>query len=362
MFPIERNLGDLKDYVRNRSKPEGSIAEGYIVEECLSFCSMYLKDVETRRTRVGRNTFDGSDMLREGFSVFDGQGRKLGKGPGESVYLVHDVLARVHRYILFNCPEAKPYLDKHLENARKIARRRRITRKQAEIEANDSFPGWFQDQVEQEINDGVELQEDLVALAKGPNQWALRYKSFVINGCRFRIKEVDVRKKNQNSGMFVLAAISSYASCHDRNPRVGDVGFYGVLTDILELNYGGDRRIVVFDGEWVDTSLGIRIDEFGFTSVNFGRQLATNDTFVLAPQVVQVYYVQDPIDIDWYVVVKSQPRDLFDLNSVNQPSVCHEQTLDEVVDTDDIDPRTDIEGTTVDHPLTPPTSPLQSDA
>lgn len=152
----------------------------------------------------------------------------------------------------------------------------------------------------------------MIALAKGPNQWARRYKSFVINGYRFRIKEVDICKKNQNSGMFVLAAISSYASCRDCNPRVGDVGFYGVLTDILELNYGGDRRIVVFDGKWVDTSLGIRIDEFGFTSVNFGKQIATNDTFVLAPQAVQVYYVQDPIDIDWYVIVKSQPRDLFD--------------------------------------------------
>lgn len=165
--------------------------------------------------------------------------------------------------------------------------------------------------------------------------------------------------------MFVLVAISSYASCRDHNPRVGDVVFYGVLTDILELNYGGDRTIVVFDGEWVDTSLGIRNDEFaiiGFTLVNFGKQIATNDTFVLASQAVQVYYVQDPIDIDWYVVVKSQPRDLFDLNSVNQPSVCHEQTLDEVVDTDDINPRTDIEGTTVDHPLTPPMSPHQSDA
>ncbi|KAK9922309.1 hypothetical protein M0R45_030779 [Rubus argutus] len=221
--------------------------------------------------------------------------------------------------------------------------------------------GWFQDHVEQEINDGVELHEDLVALAKGPNQWVLRYKSFVINEKHFRIKEVDICKKNQNSGMFVLAAISSYASCCDRNPRVEDVRFYGVLTNILELNYGGDRRIVVFDGEWVDTSLSIRIDEFGFTSVNFGKQIATNDTFALALYAAQVYYIQDPIDIDWYVV-KSQPHVLFDSNFVNQLSVCHEQTLDELVDTDDIDPRTDIEGTTVDLPLTPQISHHQSDA
>ncbi|XP_043694159.1 uncharacterized protein LOC122644850 [Telopea speciosissima] len=34
MYPIERFLKQLKDHVRNNSRPEGSIAEGYIVEEC----------------------------------------------------------------------------------------------------------------------------------------------------------------------------------------------------------------------------------------------------------------------------------------------------------------------------------------
>ncbi|KAK9901829.1 hypothetical protein M0R45_001924 [Rubus argutus] len=42
MYPIERNLGDLKGYVRNRACPEGSIAEGYIAEESLTFCSMLI--------------------------------------------------------------------------------------------------------------------------------------------------------------------------------------------------------------------------------------------------------------------------------------------------------------------------------
>ncbi|KAK1369171.1 hypothetical protein POM88_035263 [Heracleum sosnowskyi] len=42
MWPIERYLAKLKSYVRNRSKPEGSIAEGYLAEECLTFCSRFL--------------------------------------------------------------------------------------------------------------------------------------------------------------------------------------------------------------------------------------------------------------------------------------------------------------------------------
>ncbi|KAK1386144.1 hypothetical protein POM88_023879 [Heracleum sosnowskyi] len=42
MWPIEHYLCKLKSYVRNRSKPEGSIAEGYLAEECLTFCSRFL--------------------------------------------------------------------------------------------------------------------------------------------------------------------------------------------------------------------------------------------------------------------------------------------------------------------------------
>ena len=42
MYSIERYLCKLKSYIRNKSKPEASIAEGYLVEECLIFCSRFL--------------------------------------------------------------------------------------------------------------------------------------------------------------------------------------------------------------------------------------------------------------------------------------------------------------------------------
>ncbi|XP_026416083.1 uncharacterized protein LOC113311461 [Papaver somniferum] len=44
MYPIERFLGTLKRYVKNRARPEGSIAEAYILKECLTFCSMKHKN------------------------------------------------------------------------------------------------------------------------------------------------------------------------------------------------------------------------------------------------------------------------------------------------------------------------------
>jgi len=51
MYPIERQMGTLKGYVRNRARPEGSIAEAYIANEALTFCSRYMDDVVTRFNR-----------------------------------------------------------------------------------------------------------------------------------------------------------------------------------------------------------------------------------------------------------------------------------------------------------------------
>jgi hypothetical protein len=41
--------------VWNRSRPEGSIAEVYVADECLTFCSKYMDDVDTRFNREPRN-------------------------------------------------------------------------------------------------------------------------------------------------------------------------------------------------------------------------------------------------------------------------------------------------------------------
>ena len=54
MYPVERYLRTTKGYVRNKTYPEGSIAKGYILEECLTFCSKFL-DVDTKLNHVDRH-------------------------------------------------------------------------------------------------------------------------------------------------------------------------------------------------------------------------------------------------------------------------------------------------------------------
>ncbi|GKF60387.1 hypothetical protein Tco_0177173, partial [Tanacetum coccineum] len=55
MYPFERFMKKLKNYVRNKVKPEGSIAEGYVAEEALTFNSHYFRDVTTKFNRPDCN-------------------------------------------------------------------------------------------------------------------------------------------------------------------------------------------------------------------------------------------------------------------------------------------------------------------
>ena len=45
MFPFERFFAVLKKYIRNRARPEGSIAKGYVIEEVIDFCVDYVDEL-----------------------------------------------------------------------------------------------------------------------------------------------------------------------------------------------------------------------------------------------------------------------------------------------------------------------------
>ncbi|KAL6608045.1 hypothetical protein ACP70R_041108 [Stipagrostis hirtigluma subsp. patula] len=72
MFFVERFLGTLKSMVSNRAHPEGSIVESFTKKECSTYCSMYLREIETRFNREERN-YDGERQRIDRFSMAPGQ-------------------------------------------------------------------------------------------------------------------------------------------------------------------------------------------------------------------------------------------------------------------------------------------------
>lgn len=55
------------------------------------------------------------------------------------------------------------------------------------------------------------------------------------------------------------------------------------------------------------------MDEYGFTLVNTNRFIASNEPYVLASPVRQVFHVEDPLQKDWHVVIKIAPYDLHNI-------------------------------------------------
>ena len=52
MFFLERFMKTLKDFVRQNAKPEGSMSEGWLIQEGLVFISQYLHETDPSLTHM----------------------------------------------------------------------------------------------------------------------------------------------------------------------------------------------------------------------------------------------------------------------------------------------------------------------
>ena len=107
MYPVERRLLTLKRFVRNMARPEGSIAEAYVANECLNACSRYFDDVDTRHNREGRNR-ERVPMSTCGLSIFQHGANLLG-----APRLTYDEkdYDRMVWYVLNNTTEVEPFIE-----------------------------------------------------------------------------------------------------------------------------------------------------------------------------------------------------------------------------------------------------------
>ncbi|KAK8488273.1 hypothetical protein V6N11_066212 [Hibiscus sabdariffa] len=98
-------------------------------------------------------------------------------------------------YILTNCDEVEPYMEKHkmeiqLQNTLSIEERHRA-----------EFPLWFRNYVANQ--DSKEISDELLSLAYGPDKRAQKYTGCIVNGVRFHTKARDEHLTSQNSGVTV---------------------------------------------------------------------------------------------------------------------------------------------------------------
>ncbi|BBH02360.1 hypothetical protein Prudu_012899 [Prunus dulcis] len=152
--------------VRNRAKPEGSIVEAWVQYESLTFCGMYLKDVETAFNRPQRNNDGG--MRKEKLSVFSQSARPFGD-PGRGESFSRNDMEVAHWFVLNNCDEIMAYLDEHEEMMKREHPSHLVAQKQVNKLKSSNSPTY---------------SDELYNLAFGPIRAEL-FSGCYINGVKF---------------------------------------------------------------------------------------------------------------------------------------------------------------------------------
>ena len=107
MYPIERELYELKQLTPNLACPEGSIEKGYIAKECMTLCSRYFTNIETKFNRPKRNHDAGSQEHKSNLLIFSQLGRALGSGMTRDLHM--DEWEQARLFVLKNCDAVQPF-------------------------------------------------------------------------------------------------------------------------------------------------------------------------------------------------------------------------------------------------------------
>ena len=119
--------------------------------------------------------------------------------------------------------------------------------------------------------------------------------------------------------------------------------YFGVIEEIWELDYS-EFRVPVFKCQWVNRNTDVNQGEMGFTLVDLHKVSYKDKPFIMAEQARHVFYVQDPCDSRWSVVLQGRTNN-FSLQNHDStlvfvrrllcphkmPSIIEEQVVNDVV-------------------------------
>lgn len=85
--------------------------------------------------------------------------------------------------------------------------------------------------------------------------------------------------KTQNSGVFLTSETSCIASSSNGNLKQAELPYYRKLEDIVEINYNGRFKVLLFKCQWDDTTLdrGYKKDHWNINCVHFGKLIHTGE-------------------------------------------------------------------------------------
>jgi hypothetical protein len=172
----------------------------------------------------------------------------------------------------------------------------------------------------------TDVHHDLQQLAYGLIK-VRSYGCYDVNGFRFcstRFEALRPLATTTSSGV-VMRTI-------DAEGR--ETNYYRKINKIIEFSFAENKelKVVFFDCDWFNNNNKTRQNQFGMVEVRHNERLWGYDTFVLAHQVKQVYYLHYPSEklSAWWVVNKVNPHErLYTLGNARYHDT---PTLDDDVD------------------------------
>nr|CAH66060.1 OSIGBa0091B08.1 [Oryza sativa] len=208
------------------------------------------------------------------------EGRLRGKGTlGRKAIMTVDnnLFRKAHFTVLQHFSLVTPYIEEHLA----LVCTKNIGKYDAWITRHhiDTFPAWMR----QHLMGNETINQQLAFLARGPSGSIATFQGYEINGFTFYTRAQDMKSMNHNG------AVRIDAMGHD-----GTTGtYYGAIEDKWELDHG-PLKVPLFRCQWVRlTGGGVTIDDSGMTTVDLNKVGYSDEPFVLANDVTQVFYVKD---------------------------------------------------------------------
>ncbi|TYK20855.1 transposase [Cucumis melo var. makuwa] len=311
MYPFERYMKVLKTYVRNRNRPEGCMVENYIVEEAIEFCSEFIAGVSF----IGLN----SSVIKKNSNV--------DRALSASFFIrsSKEQLDQAHLYVIQNVNDVLPYVEQHMESLRKLNFGKARSKKWIQEEHNRSFSRWLSTWVALALEvPKNSITPSLRWIAHGPSPDVTTYSGYIINGYYYHTKRRDDIRRVQNSGVSITATTMQVSSSKDKNP------------------------VIV-----IGLTIEVKVDELGFTMVDLKRIGHKSDSFILATQAKQVFYVQDSANPEWSVVLTSPQRtieeDFFEDEIGDMLQECGYETIKRMPNVDTPNETDDTNSTYIRH-------------
>ncbi|KAJ9539143.1 hypothetical protein OSB04_031876 [Centaurea solstitialis] len=131
----------------------------------------------------------------------------------------------------------------------------------------------------------------------------LHIKAMTLMGIHFTPNGKMKKSTMQNSGVTLIATTTEYDKANnDARSRIVNNSYYGVIQEIWELEYNS-LSIPLFKCKWVDNQQGVKVDNDEFIVIDLSKESYGSEPFILAKQASQVFFVEDPKDSKWHIVL-----------------------------------------------------------